>query len=297
MVIGILLALIPLLLVVTAFIGGFAWFLAKSSLTPAPSARDQTPADFGLPFEDFTIQNDGIRLAGWFIPGSGNGTRKKPTVVLSHGWGRNAAQMLPHAAYLQEAGFNLVLYDLRGHGESQRVEISSLNRMASDLRAVLAYTRARKEVRRDAIGLFGHSMGAAVSLLAAAEDTAIKAVVSSSAFADLNDLISIVLESRHVPQFLFKNLVRRFWRTLAGTELDAISPGKQVHRIGVPILLLHGEGDQTIPPEQLDLLAASAGSAEKQLIPGRNHSDLHEDETYRGKVLHYFRERLREQEK
>ncbi|MCH8980971.1 alpha/beta hydrolase, partial [candidate division KSB1 bacterium] len=47
--------------------------------------------------------------------------------------------MLPHAEYLNRAGFNIILYDLRGHGDSDPVELTSLNRMLRDFDKIMEY--------------------------------------------------------------------------------------------------------------------------------------------------------------
>src|SRR5437868_1998638 len=56
---------------------------------------------------------DGLRLAGWFVP-----PRNGATVVLVHGLGQGRQGLLPEAGVLLEAGYGVLLFDLRAHGES-----------------------------------------------------------------------------------------------------------------------------------------------------------------------------------
>ena len=107
----------------------------------APLTR--TPAEVGLEFEDAAFPAaDGVGLKGWFIP-SGR-PEPGPAVVFVHGWmwnrlGNVAHQVkglkdadvdfLPAAKGLHDAGFHVLLFDVRWHGESEpRPE-------AADLRA------------------------------------------------------------------------------------------------------------------------------------------------------------------
>jgi hypothetical protein len=80
----------------------------------APRIRETgTPGDHGLAFEEVRIPTVRHRtLFGWLLPVPG-ATR---TVVVLHGWGSNAEQMLPIAAPLWRAGLNVLLSDARNHG-------------------------------------------------------------------------------------------------------------------------------------------------------------------------------------
>jgi len=66
----------------------------------------------------------GKRLFAWHLPAAGGGLA--PAVVLMHGWGANAATMLPLALPLQAAGWHVVLPDARCHGRSDDDSFASL---------------------------------------------------------------------------------------------------------------------------------------------------------------------------
>src|SRR3954447_21893479 len=104
--------------------------MTKLMLRSHRTPLTRTPADAGLPYEDVTFQaSDGVSLAGWFIPGP---AAPGPVVVWVHGWmwnrlGNTAGQtpvpdrdvdFLPATTALHEAGFHVLMFDLRGHGES-----------------------------------------------------------------------------------------------------------------------------------------------------------------------------------
>lgn len=290
MIINILLALLPVLIVVLVFVTGFSWYLARSSLTPIRTPKAKTPADFDLPYENLSVSSDGLTLRGWLIP-SGS-SQPAPTIILLHGWGRNAEQMLPHAAYLSALQLNLVLLDMRGHGDSDAVEFVTINRMVDDLAAVIDHVADPSTVSTTPIGLLGHSMGAAVALLQASQDNRLCALVSSSGFADFKDLIGQMLHWRRLPAFPFRMLIERFWQKQAGVWLDAVNPVDQMANISFPVLLAHGEKDAVIPNRQMQRLYENCASAEQFIVAGKGHTTLHEDASYRDRVLSYFKERL-----
>jgi pimeloyl-ACP methyl ester carboxylesterase len=90
----------------------------------APRIRETgTPGDHGLAFEEVRIPTVRHRtLFGWLLPVPG-ATR---TVVVLHGWGSNAEQMLPIAAPLWRAGLNVLLCDARSHGNSDSDLLTAL---------------------------------------------------------------------------------------------------------------------------------------------------------------------------
>ena len=293
MLLTILLSLVPIIFLISIFIIGFSWYIASDSLKPVNLSKIKTPGDHQLSFENFSVVSDGLTLKGWFIPVQDASKKSKaPPIILTHGWGGNSEKMLPHAEYLNRAGFNVILYDLRGHGDSDSVELTSLNRMLGDFDKIVEYVLSRAEVAENAIGLMGHSIGAAASILQASQDKRIKAVVSSSSFADFDYLAEQTLRSRGLRRFPFQFFVKIFWRKLAGVVLETISPVDQIGKISVPLLLIHGDEDEVISAAEFEKLSKSARTAEKVLLEGVGHSDLYLHAEFRKKVTEFFKSNL-----
>ncbi len=132
----------------------------------------QTPADFGLHYEDVSFPTtDGLTLRGWYVPGQ-NGA----TILFAHGGGGNrlGVGQLEQATALAKRGFGILLYDLRGHGDSDGTQTSFTG---ADVRAALDYLRSREDVDPDRIGAIGLSLGAINIVHAAAADDGLKAIV------------------------------------------------------------------------------------------------------------------------
>jgi alpha-beta hydrolase superfamily lysophospholipase len=296
LILQIILIFLPVLAVVAIFAVGFSWYIARTSMVPTRTPKTKTPQDFEMKFEEFSVQRDGLKLRGWFIPAPDKShvkNGKAPTLILTHGWGRSAEQMLPHAEYLHQAGFHLSLFDMRGHGDSDAVEYVTMKEILEDLGAIIDYTLTRSEVDPNSLGLFGHSMGAAASILKASQDNRVKAVASSSGFADFGDLTTQMLRWRKLPVFPFRLLVQKFWEKHSGIKLSQVNPVEQIGNISVPILLLHGDRDQVVTPDQLGKLFTNTNSAEKHMVKGKNHSDLFDDPMYREKVVAFFNTTLK----
>ena len=92
----------------------------------------RSPRDAGMEYEDVAFPaTDGVGLKGWFIPKAGNGG-PGPVVAFVHGWCWNrlgnvegqvpfqdrSVDFLPATKALHDAGFHVLLFDIRRHGES-----------------------------------------------------------------------------------------------------------------------------------------------------------------------------------
>ncbi len=162
---------------------GFSWLFARLYTRPRRRLPSKTPIDYGLPFEPITFNSRGVLLNGWFIPTDGN-PALRPAIILAHGWSSNAAQMLPLAHLLHTAGFGVLMYDARGHGTSGAAGPITIRKFAEDLMAAIDYLEIRLGADATCLGVVGHSMGGASTILAASIEPRIRVLVSSSAFAD-----------------------------------------------------------------------------------------------------------------
>jgi uncharacterized protein len=167
--------------------------LTKLMLVAARTPRRQTPTDAGLDYESVTFQaTDGVKLSGWFIPREGEGPG--PVVAFVHGWLWNRlgnisgrvpftdrdVEFLPAAKALHDAGFHVLLFDLRRHGESEagKGPLTYGPREARDFIGAVNYLRSRPDVDGERIGAIGTSMGGNIVLYGTPECQPIKAVLA-----------------------------------------------------------------------------------------------------------------------
>jgi len=127
---------------------------------------------------------DGTSLAGEFYEAS---NRPAPAVVLVHMLTRTKADWNGVADRLQDAGITVLTIDLRGHGGSSG-PAQPLPAMVQDVRASVQWLAGRPGVRPGSIGLIGASLGASLSLLAAVELPAVRAIALLSPSLDYRGL-------------------------------------------------------------------------------------------------------------
>ncbi len=283
-VIGILVAIIVLLVGVSAYMGN-----VFTTATPMPV--ESSPADLDLEFEDveFTSNIDDIVLRGWFLPAEGS----DDVIIMLHGndYHRDdpTIGMLEIAGELVDHGYNVLTFDLRGHGESEVTKISRGYYEKRDLLGAIDYLKGRGY---DDIGVLGYSMGAGITLITAAESDDIDAIVSDACFADFGEIVSSEMSRLYkIPSFVSSPmffLIKVFYRV----DIMAVSPVGYVADIApTPILFIHGQEDETTPVAHADRLYEAA-SQPKELwkVPGAEHvrSYQTEPEEYITRVTTFF---------
>jgi uncharacterized protein len=148
-----------------------------TTIHPVRSHITSTPVDRGLEYEAITFNStDGIPLAGWYIP-----TQNGAVVIIVHGFLSNRTDMLDQAEALAKAGFGVLLYDMRAHGESADAMFTRGWSEVNDLLGAVSYLQSRSDTSHDPIGVFGFSIGGQVAIRTAALTDKIKAVAADGA--------------------------------------------------------------------------------------------------------------------
>jgi predicted MFS family arabinose efflux permease/alpha-beta hydrolase superfamily lysophospholipase len=247
--------------------------ITKAGTRPDERARADTPAAHGAAFEDASFTSeDGVRLSGWYLPSRGRGA----TVVLTHGLFRSRYEMLERALRLSGEGYGVLLYDLRRHGRSAGAYSSVGYFERLDVLAAMRYARRREPQNR--VALLGLSMGAAATLLAAAESEARGeapfAVVAESGFLSFADTARHHVSLTPIPTFPFAGLLVQFTAWRLGFDADDFDALRAVERLDRPVLFVGAGADERMPTESvLEPLfrAARHPLSRKVVVEGARH--------------------------
>lgn len=249
-------------------------FAVRRGLAPKRVPHDRTPADLGLAFDAVRIPTArGRRLYAWFVPAES--AAPAPVALVMHGWGGNAAMMLPLVPALHAAGLAVLLIDARCHGHSDEDDFASLPRFAEDIDHALAWLRHCPQADAHHIALVGHSVGAGAVLLAASRRDDVAAVVSLAAFSHPEAMMRRLLAHKRVPYLPLGWLVLRYVEHVIGHRFDDIAPVTTIATIRCPTLLVHGAQDTTVPPSEARLIHATRSGEHVRLrIIAASHDDF-----------------------
>ena len=301
------LPVLALLLLLTVGYAYVSYAMASGVTTPSVSPLDANPEEYGLPYEEVSFSPRGdewpdIVLRGWIVENDlASGPKDDLTVILVHGLNSNRTgdNGLELTDRLFALGFNVLLFDLRGHGESDGDQLSAGYFEKWDVLGAFDFL-VHRGVSPGRIGVLGWSMGGATALLAVSEEPKIRAVISDSAFADVRDMIAqetartTVFPKWAVPIFIPG--MKFMSSILYGIDVDAVVPERAAATLDYPILVIHGEADSRISVEQsVRIHASGSAGSELWLIPGSDHADAFADasDEYVKRVDAYFRIRLK----
>lgn len=241
------------------------WSQLEKRFVFFPSAEVPfTPADVGLAFQDVTFTTqDGLELNGWFVPAAEALPDRETgqagqTWVWFHGNGGNIGHRVDELAQLHHRlGVGLFIFDYRGYGHS-RGEPSEQGTYL-DARAALEYLRQRPDVDPERMVYFGRSLGSAVAVELATEQPP-QAIVLVSPFASVRDMARLALPFPPAGW-----LVRNHYPTAS-----------RIKGVNVPLLVLHGDLDQTVPISQGRKLFEAANEPKTfRVLRGAGHNDTY----------------------
>ena len=230
----------------------------------------RTPADANLYYRDLTLTTrDGVNLSAWYVPVVKDGA---PTVVLAHGLLGSKVGMLRFVPWLHDAGYNVMLLDFRGHGESDPRPSSIGPDEVMDIQAVLDWLDL--EGVGDRVAGLGLSLGASALVNTAVQDERLDALILDSLFADWGET-DFAKGYRLPPDWLVPGVP---------------SPEDLMPLIHVPVFIIHGTADILTHEEHAIRLYEAANEPKEIWINDSGHawSAWTYPELYQQKVLDFL---------
>ena len=261
-------------LVLLATYAAIAYVVYRRAFAPVPPADVEdftfTPFEFQADYEDVELVTaDGVNFGAWYFrqPGS------PQTVIVSGGHKGQRQGALGISIALWRTGVNGIVYSDRGMSGSDRAPITFGIKEVLELQAVIAF--ARKRIPHARIGLLGYSMGAVVSLLGAAGEPGVEALVLDSPFSDLRTLLIENVRTRaRLPGKPFVWLAGLMLRARSGNRLADCSPLSVLSSLEPrPLFFIHGGADRiTNVNHSRRLYDAYRGPREIWIVQGAPHA-------------------------
>lgn len=220
--------------------------------------------------EIFKVQ--GQRMLATFHKPAGPDGKRFPTVVFLHGFPGSEKSIDVQRDLMKKGVASVSPFFLGAWGSGGKYRFTTLPAQA---RAALAAARKLDFVDPKRMALYGFSMGGWTALNAAAEEPALKAVVAvapvgGAEMVGPHTLDFITRLSKPLNTLAPKALAADFRKAVSSRD-----PGRAVARIKAPLLLVHGDADQTIPFLISKRIAKSAAGPVKLVIEkGASHDFL-----------------------
>jgi abhydrolase domain-containing protein 17 len=176
----------------------------------------------------------------------------KYIILYSHGNASDLGNLRPTLDRLHKWGFSVLAYDYRGYGTSNGSP--SENNAYQDADAAYSYLTKELKIPPQQIIIYGQSLGGG-----AAAELAAKYPVAG-----------LILESTFTSAF-------RVVVPISILPFDKFTNQDKLSKVRCPVLVMHGEVDETIPIQHGQRLYASASEPKQFLeIPGAGHNDFME---------------------
>jgi alpha-beta hydrolase superfamily lysophospholipase len=226
------------------------------------SIIELTPESFHIPYEDVwlpvTAKSGQVeRLHAWWMPG------KQPNgkvLLYLHGNGENIGANVSHAHRFYQLGFSVLLIDYRGYGRSEGSFPNEIN-VYQDAETAWNYLVNQRKIDSEQIFIYGHSLGGAVAIDLAVKQPQAAGLIVEGTFTSVRDVID------------YRNVFRSFPIDLIlNQRFESI---KKLPQLEMPVLLIHGTADETVPSFMSQKLYAIAPEPKKLiLVEGAGHNNL-----------------------
>jgi fermentation-respiration switch protein FrsA (DUF1100 family) len=272
--------LLPYVLVGTIAVATIAYLGVSLRVAETVTKVERVPLDppansIAATHEDVTFSSrDGIVLKGWWFPARG----ADRAAVIVHGRGRNRVNsdfmQSEISKVLLAHGYSVLLFDLRGHGESGGTRYTLGLEEPRDILAAIDLAAKKAGVDRARVAVIGESLGGGSALMTVQADPTIGPVVTDSAFADADRVVSeSATKYTNLPSWFTPGIVIMS-RLFLGLDISLVTPARVVAAHPErPFLFIHCADDTTVLLHHgMDLKAASANSrTELWVVPNCEH--------------------------
>lgn len=252
----------------------------------------RTPQEAGLDYESVAFTSpDDVHLSGWYIPSENS----NKLVVFNHfmlgnkagaephkDWGNVSVDFLPIYKSLVDAGYNVLTYDLRNHGESDVYKDGALGLTHTEYQDVLASVRyAKEEFPDNKLYLYSQCYGTVATMRAMEnnpEDFAnIQAYISIQPLTPEGFVTGVTrkyeMEHEDNLEIFGKQLEKKTGYKLEQLEVPA-------EAVQVPTMMVQVHDDWRTTVESIENIYANLGTEEKKMLWIENEEERLEGYNY-----------------
>ncbi|HAC65198.1 MAG TPA: phospholipase [Cyanothece sp. UBA12306] len=232
-----------------------------------PSQKiNANPKDLWLNYEDvwlnvLTLDGKKESIHGWWIPANSSKKDNKKVILYLHGNGGNISHNLAPAQRFQNLGFSVFMIDYRGYGQSKG-EFPTEAEVYRDSQIAWNYLAEEREIRPQNIIIYGHSLGGAIAIDLAVRKPQAGGIIAENTFTSIRQMIDY--KSQFYQLFPIDLILHQRFDSLSKLRL-----------LQIPLLLIHGTSDRTVPSFMSQRLFKLANVPKKLLlVPYADHNNV-----------------------
>ncbi len=256
-----------------AFVPGDKDFISQGSAasTEKEQAAEQWYQDSENRQAWSLTSEDNLNLQALFY--QNNASEK--TVIIAHGYMGSKEDMADYAQMFYQLGYNVLVPDARGHGESQGDYVGFGWDERKDMQQWIAEVLTQLGSTQEIV-LFGVSMGGATVMMTSGEDLPdnVVAIIEDCGYASVREELSYQLKQLfNLPAFPIIPVTNLVTKVRAGYFFSQADATKQLAKNTRPILFIHGTEDSFVPLSMLaQVYSATSAPKEKYEVAGAEHA-------------------------
>ncbi|MCL2648510.1 MAG: alpha/beta fold hydrolase [Phycisphaerales bacterium] len=272
--------LLARLLLAPVILAIFLIMMVHANTHPVRVYASITPSSLGLYFKQVQLVTvDEQVLRAWYVPplsvvemalDPATSSQQWPAVVLCHGMGATQEQYLPLAERLHQAGFAVLMVDMRGLGASDAAGVTYGLREPLDVLAGVQYLRELPNIDSSKVCVVGRDIGAMAALQEASLDSTVAAVVADGMWPRFEDRAQNIFSQPggwSLPTGWLASLYTAAFEIAVRDHVQRLDPMPAVRRLGLrPVLFVARLGDPFVPIRGVMELATSAGVQHEMMV-------------------------------
>lgn len=251
--------------------------------------KKNSPKDYNYIYQNISFRSfDSSKMQAYYLQSP---KYSKLTIIMLHGIRACKETMLPSSQSFVNHGYNVVLLDLRAHGQSEGKYCTYGDREKRDISKLI--DKLLEIDSNQNFAIYAHSLGGAIALQSMEFDKRIKCGIIESTFKDLNSVVFAYMNRilYYVPKILSDHLLQKAGN-IAEFDPNKIKISKSAKNINQAVFIAHGSEDKNINISNSYSIFNNLASNNKELyiVQGANHFNIHyfEGKKYMDKIFNFL---------
>lgn len=248
------------------------WTSLKYAIMGIDHPRAENKGQPSVPYKSFFLEGS-KKIHAWHLVHPGD-TLTRGSILCLHGYAGDKSGVLDRGEEFYKMGFDVLLIDFRGSGLSEGNTTTIGYKECEEVK--LAFDFLKDSLGSSKIFIYGNSMGAAAAMKAMdAYQLSVKGLILECPFGSMYQTTCARFKMMGLPPVPFAALLV-FWGGVEnGFWAFGHNPIKYASRIDVPTLLMYGEVDNRVSPEETNVIFSNLkGAKTLKTFPNIGHENF-----------------------